>query len=201
MGDYTYGISGMFNDRGEGKTTGLVKTGVMEQISRRHYVRVYANIHTGAQIDEDTGYHFGWPFIDYVTFDQVANWHFKAPRGVPRVLLLLDQIHKYLEPRESMTRKNRKVIKTIIESRQHGFDVMYDTWGRRRVDPAIRPYTRLVIEAHAIRRGTRIVGFRYDRFVRDGGRLRTLTLPISQAEKIFQLFDSNEIVEEYELER
>jgi hypothetical protein len=200
LGDHTHGIAGIFNDRGEGKTTGVVKTGVMEQVTRTHYAKVYANIHIGAKVDPYTGLHFGWPYIDYVTFHEVSNWHFRSPRGIPRVLLLLDQVHKYLEPREAMTKKNRHVIKVIIESRQHGFDVLYDTWGRKRVDPAIRPFTQLVIDAHAIRRGQRLLGFRYDRYLREGGRLKTLTLPLSQAMPIFELFDSNEVVREYDYE-
>lgn len=197
---YYPGITGVFNDRGTGKTTYVVKYGISEKLSRRHYSAVYANIHIGPKIDED-GLHYG-AGIPCVDFDQVAEWHFPSPKGIPRVLLLLDQGHKYLYSREAMTKRNRRVIKVLIESRQHGFDVIYDTWARHSIDPAIRPFTNLVIEAHAIRNSRKeLLGFRYDRMDKDIGVLPSQTLSLKQALPIFKCFDSNEIVPDYEIKK
>jgi hypothetical protein len=175
-----YGIIGIFGDRERGKTTFMVKHMINELNNGINYDIGYANI----RIDH--------PKIKFINYEGIKNLRLPTQNGTPRAILGIDQIHKYLDSRMSLSKRNVDFSNVMIESRQHGFDPIYTTWMRSAVDKRLRPFTQLFILAQRDSKG-----FLYDFVDKDGedlGPPRRMTWEI--AREVWKTFDSTELIED-----
>lgn len=189
-----YGIVGVFNDREQGKTTYAVNHVLKSVRLRVEYDEAFTNIHIGPMVDE-RGSHYGEPNITFVNYAEIIKLHRPTINGVPRALLLLDQVSNYIDARASNTKLNIEFSKFIRESRQHGLDIIYTTWMRSEVDKRLEPFTPLMISAHRSEKG-----FIYKRLDRsDAKHVRRLPdefMPWSIAKDVWHYFDSGELIED-----
>ena len=175
-----YHITGIFGEAENGKTTYMVAHLLHEATTREHYDEFYANIH----IDH--------PRIKFITYSELKALKAPTENGVAKALVGLDQIHKYLDSRRSSSDGNVEFSNTVIESRQHGFDMIYTTWMRSSVDKRLRPFTNLYVLAQRAPKG-----FEYDRIDKDTGQeLPLVRMPWENAQKVWAKFDSTELIED-----
>lgn len=188
-----YGIIGLFNEREHGKTTYAVKYLVSEVNSGINYDEAYSNIHIGLKIDKN-GFHYGHPKIHFIDYAGLMKLKRPSVNGIPRTIVLLDQVANYIDARASNTKLNIEFTKWLRESRQHGVDVIYTVWMRSEVDKRLRPFTNLVISAYSTPGG-----FVYKRILKVGDSrkvLPTIRIPLAQARAVWKYFDSNELIED-----
>lgn len=191
-----YPIIGVFNEREHGKTTFAVKYVISQIASGALYDEAYTNIHVGPKVREEDGrtVHYGEPRIHFVNYAELMALRRPTKNGVPRAIVLLDQVPNYVDARASNTKLNIEFTKWIRESRQHGLDIIYTTWMRSEVDKRLRPFTDLLVSAN--RDST---GFIYRRTVRKTDKIVNLApvrIPWSQAKAVWSWFDSSELIED-----
>lgn len=188
--EHKYGIIGIFNERKAGKTSLAIKE-LYSKVHSGEYEVGYCNLHSGPQVDSN-GVHFGDPKIKFIDFRGLCELKLPSPNGVPTGLVMIDQIHKYLDSRTPNAKRNLKMAEIIIESRQHGFDLIYTTWMRSIVDKRLRPWTDLLVFANQTLRG-----FEYRRVERKTGQeLKPLLMRWGQARDVWRYFDSAELIED-----
>lgn len=184
MAQQRYGIIGVIGNREQGKSTWMVRHLIREVQSRINYTHGYANLH------------ITYPNIDYLDYDGLKNLRAENPKGVPTIIVGLDQIHKYMDSRRSVSKKNVEFSQIIIESRQHGFDLVYTTWARTSVDPRLRKFTDLWVSAQRTNRG-----FLYTYVETSSGNvIGQKLLSYAEAEHTWKYFATTELVEEYEID-
>jgi hypothetical protein len=169
---------------GGGKTTGMYRDLSRELDYGTQYDHAYTNTN------------FRHEKAEKISYAELKDLRGELVNGRPRSLLCLDQLHKYVDNRETMSKRNISMSKIIIESRQHGFDLHGTTWGRGSIDPRLRKYVELEILCE---RKDRQGGFQYTML--DGNDDRLKTMPIMRYEKCkkyWDLFDMNELVENIE---
>ena len=174
-----YGITGVFGERENGKTTYMVKHLLKEVHSGLHYDQAFCNI----EVDD--------PKVKKITYEELIKLKLPAPNGIPRAIVGLDQIHKYMDARRSNSAGNVKFSEVVVESRQHGFDLIYTTWMRSVVDKRLRPFTGLYVLAQ--RTST---GFEYDLIDKEKGELGIVKMPWEMAKQVWSKFDSAELIED-----
>jgi hypothetical protein len=173
-----YDLAGIFGNRGNGKTTYLVKRLRSEADEGKEYDEFGANIHIKDRR------------IPYYTYEEVQTLQRKAPHGKPRFLLGLDQMHLLFDSRASGTKQNRSFSNVIIQSRQHGFDVLYDTWMSSAIDLRLRRFTPLMILAEKVPQG-----FSYKFVDTEAGPIGMRLMTFQYAKQnVFPYFDTSELV-------
>lgn len=125
--------------------------------------------------------------------------------GVPTALLCLDQVHKYAPAHRTNATLTVRFVNILVEMRQHGLDLRWDTWARSSVVNRVRKFTPLTIDCYRIgpRPPSLPKGFRYQPIDSENGPLRQEKMSLEQAQKAWKLFDTNEIArspEEGEME-
>ena len=175
-----YHITGVFGEAENGKTTYMVQHMLHEATTREHYDEFYSNIH------------IRHPRIKFITYEELKELKCPTEKGIAKALVGLDQIHKYLDARRSSSKGNSDFSGIVIESRQHGFDMIYTTWMRSAVDKRLRNFTNLYVLAQ---RGYR--GFEYERIDKDAETVLPLVrLPWQMAEAVWNRFDSTELIQD-----
>ena len=174
-------ITGVFGEAENGKTTWMVADLNHQADTGFYYDEVYCNLKTACKTK-----------IRFLDYRGLLSFHGKTEDGIARCLVGLDQMHKYLDARESNSLKNILTTQAMIESRQHGFDTDYTTWMRSVVDKRLRPFTNRYILAQ---RGSR--GFEYDSIDKDAGAEMPFTrMPWERAQDVWKKFDSTELIED-----
>ncbi len=180
IADNWYHVALWFGQGGGGKTTGMVRDLVMELENGSMYKRAYTNI--------DVRH----PDVERVKFEELKDIRADLKDGRPTALLCLDQLHKYLDSRQSLSPRNVYMSNIVIELRQHGLSLRGTTWARSSIDLRARRFNELQILCE---RGTR--GFKYTMVDANSNRIRTLPIiPYENCEKYWSLFDMNELVED-----
>lgn len=181
-----YHIIGVVGEAEQGKTTFMVRHILREMQSRKIYKAAHMNIHTK-----------GIPHTDYIyKLKDIKALRAPSPQGVPQEILGLDQIHKYANARRSSSDRNVQFNDIIIESRQHGFDLIFTTWGMKIVDPNVRKYVDLWVLAEKKRDG-----FHYTyAFTDNPSGFPERVLSEEAASEIWKHFDTTELVKEVEAE-
>jgi hypothetical protein len=174
-----YGITGVFGERENGKTTYMVKHLLKEVHSGRYYDKAFCNIEV-----KD-------PKVELINYKELLELKLPAPHGIPRAIVGLDQIHKYMDARRSNSAANVAFSQMIVESRQHGFDLIYTTWMRSVVDKRLRPFTALYVLAQRA-----ATGFEYDLIDKERGELGIVKMPWEMARQVWAKFDSAELIED-----
>ena len=175
-----YHITGIFGEAENGKTTYMVSHLLTEATTLEHYDEFYCNLHVQH------------PRVKFITYEELRRLKCPTEKGTAKALVGLDQIHKYIDARRSNSQQNVDFSQVIIESRQHGFDLIYTTWMRSVVDKRLRPFTNLYVLAQ---RGYR--GFEYDRIDKDAGvELPLVRMPWSKAQQVWNKFDTTELIED-----
>lgn len=180
-----YGIIGIVGNREQGKTTFMIRHLIREMQLKSNYNRAACNIRVR------------FPGIEYIdSYEGLRNLTAENPKGTPTMIVGLDQIHKYMDARRSMSKKNVDFSQLIIESRQHGFDLIYTTWAMSSIDPRLRKFTELWILAQRTR-----MGFEYT-FTdpNQGIILGTKTLTYQNAEWVWKHFETTELVNDIEVQ-
>ena len=174
-----YGITLIVGERERGKTTFGVRE-VVTKLDRGVYDVAYANIHIK---------HRKARFIKY---EQLHTLRAPTLDGQPRGVLYMDQLHKYLEARQSMSPRNKYVNDVMIESRQHGLDVIGTTWRKGSVDLNFRTFGQRYVSAKRL--GDR---FRYFFAEPETGRLYQKDLLFADCRaRWWSYFDTAELVED-----
>lgn len=181
-----FGIVGVVGPRESGKSTYMVKKLVQAAITKK-YRKVFCNLHIGLKSDKE-GLHYGPPGVQFVTYEEFMKIREPAPNGVPSALVGIDQIHRWLDARSSNSKHNIETTDHIVQSRQHGFDILTTTWARSFVDLRLRRFYELLIEA---RRGSD--RFYYDFTDPDVGTIsRNRWITLDQARDIWKYFNTSE---------
>src|SRR5437016_421369 len=107
-----YHVTGIFGDAEHGKTTWMVRNLLKEVESGEYYDEGYSNIHIGPDLIYDPilkkTVHGGHPKIKFLQYKDLISMKYPAPNGTPRVLVGLDQLHKYFYSRRSPSILNVK---------------------------------------------------------------------------------------------
>jgi hypothetical protein len=178
-----YHLGAVVGDAETGKTTYMVRR-LIKELDSGNYDQGFCNIN------------IRHPKIQKITFRELISLKLPAPDGVPRALVGLDQLHKYFDARRSNSILNVKSTEVLIESRQHGFDVIGTTWARSAIDPRYRKFTAMFISSERIR-----TGFRYEFWDRDSGLKDVKTMTFEQASlEAWPFFDTSELIEDPTIE-
>jgi hypothetical protein len=178
-----YHLAAILGDAETGKTTYMVRR-LIKELDLGNYDRGYCNIHVRH------------PKVTFINFKEMINLKLPAPNGIPRALVALDQLHKYFDSRRSNSALNVKSTEVLIESRQHGFDVMGTTWARSAIDPRYRKFTAFLILSERINGG-----FQYTFVDRDVGIKDTKTMSFKQASlEAWPFFNTSELIEDTTIE-
>lgn len=165
---------------GGGKTTGMVRDLVKELDEGSMYKNAYTNI----KVKHDR--------VQQIKYEELKDLTGELKDGKPTTLLCLDQIHKYLDARQSMSPRNVFMSTIVIEARQHGFSLRGTTWARSSIDLRARRFGELQILSERTPRG-----FHYTMVDANSNRIKSLPIiPYSKCEKYWELFDMNELVED-----
>ena len=174
-----YHITGVFGEAENGKTTYMVKD-VIKKLNEGTYAHAYSNIH------------IRHPKVSFIHYDELLKLKAPTEKGLATHLVALDQIHRYVDARRSNSQANVDFSNWLIETRQHGVDLIYTTWMRSVVDKRLRPFTNLYVLAQ---RGEN--GFEYDLIDKEAGELGPPRLmPWSMAREVWKQFDSTELIED-----
>jgi len=175
-----YHVTGVFGEAENGKTTYMVGEVMSDADLRHDHTEFYSNIH------------ISHPKVKFVNREEMLALRCPTDKGIAKGLLAIDQIHKYFDSRRSQSLGNKEFSDFVIESRQHGLDLIYTTWMRSAVDKRLRPFTNLYVLAQ---RGAR--GFEYTRVDKDQGtELPFVTMPWARAQQVWNRFDSTELIED-----
>lgn len=187
-----YGLIGVVGDREDGKTTWAVRHMKMElnlPMEDRQYVKGYSNLH-----------YKNSPEIEFTNYAGIKLLDRANERGVPDSVIHLDQIHKYADSMSFATQESKEFIDTLIESRQHGFDLVCTTWSFKAFHPRLRKFIKLWVSA-----SQKTDGFHYDYFDVDAGKIITppdgLVLRFDQAKSVWPFFSTGELVRDDTLSR
>ena len=175
-----YHITGIFGEAENGKTTYMISDLNHQADSGQFYDEIYCNLRSACKTK-----------IKFIDYRGLVNFRGKTENGVARSLIGLDQMHKYLDARQSNSIKNILTTQVFIESRQHGFDSDYTTWMKSAVDKRVRPFTNLYVLAQ---RGPR--GFEYDRIDKESSSEDLVIMPWPAAQDLWRRFDSTELIED-----
>jgi hypothetical protein len=174
-----FGITIIVGERERGKTTFGVRE-VVTKLDNGTYDEGYSNIHIK---------HKKVKFIKYEELHQI-----RAPTldGQPRGILYLDQLHKYLDARQSMCQRNKYVNDVMIESRQHGLDVIGTTWRKGSIDLNFRTFSQRYIGAR--RFGNKFI---YTFLEPESGKMYQKSLSFDDCRvKWWKYFETAELVED-----
>src|SRR5438876_980050 len=127
-----YGMTLIVGKRENGKTTQGVRD-MVRKLDAGVYKKGYSNI--------DVRH----PKVKRVKYEQLYKLHEPSIDGVPTAVLYLDQLHKYLNSRESMSARNQYMINVMIELRQHGLDLIGTTWAKSSIDNKVRKFLPLQV--------------------------------------------------------
>lgn len=175
-----YGIIVVVGNRENGKTTFMARHIKRELNLFPVYKKGYSNIKF-----RDS------PEVTFTNYAGMRLLNASNPKGIPDMILGIDQLHKYADARRSGSRENVEFCDTMIESRQHGFDSIGTTWAMSSIDPRIRKFVELWVLAER-----KANGFHYTYTDPDRGPIGELTIPYSEAEKIWRYFSTIELVED-----
>lgn len=179
-----YGIIGVIGNREQGKSTFMVRHLIRELQSKTNYTHGYCNLHVT------------WPGIEFLDYENLKTLHAENKSGVPTMIVGLDQIHKYMDARRALSKKNVEFSDVLIESRQHGFDLIYTTWARTSVDPRLRKFTELWVQAQRTPQG-----FLYTYIETETGSvIGQKILTYQEAAHTWKYFETTELVSDYEVE-
>lgn len=187
-----YQLIGVVGDAEDGKTTWAARHMKMElnlPEEERVYKKGYANIHYNDS-----------PEITYTNYAGIKLLDAANRNGVPDMVLHVDQIHKYADSMNWNTKEAKEFIDTVIECRQHGFDMVMTTWARSSFHPRIRKFVKLWIGCQQ-----RADGFHYDYYDVEAAMFISppdgLVLKFQQAQSVWPFFNTAEVVEDDTLSR
>src|SRR6266513_1915062 len=99
-----YGITIIVGERERGKTTFGARE-VISKLDDGTYSQGYSNIH------------INHPKVEFIKFEDLHKIRAPTKDGQPKGILYLDQLHKYLDARQSMCARNKYMNDVMIESR------------------------------------------------------------------------------------
>lgn len=178
--------------REAGKTTEGVRE-IRRKLDAGTYDKVYSNIYI---YTDSTRKHLD-PRVTFVKYEDLYKIREPSENGIPRALLYLDQLHKYLDARQSMCARNKYMTDIMIEARQHGLDWTGTTWAKSSIDLRMRKFTPLLVRAVRMRDR-----FRYTFIDEEAGRLWYGDLRLTRRIdgiwwcKWFDYFDTTQVVED-----
>lgn len=164
-------------DAEQGKTTYMVRE-IIKKLNDGTYSKGYSNI----TIKDSR--------VEKVSYEEIKDLRADNKDGVPTALFGIDQLHKYLNSRQSGCSRNIYMNDQIIESRQHGFDVIGTTWARGSIDLNYRRFSPMLVLAS----GRNRKGFHYTMVDSDRGAIGQGTMPYEQAADVWKRFDTTELV-------
>jgi len=174
-------LNGIFGGLGDGKT--LLQTLITLDIAKnRSDYEIYSNYNI-----KNDRVHIITP-LELIDINPETN----------RALINLDEAYAWLESRCSMSAVNRILSWIILQSRKRNMDICYTAQLTSTVDLRLRNLTDLAFVCEKTENG-----FKYKLFWQRGLRMRTrkFFLPFQNAEKIYPLYDTREIVKPIGLEK
>jgi hypothetical protein len=174
-------LIGIFGSFGSGKT--LLLTYIALKYAEMENYDVYANYHIK---------HEKVKVIEPEDFIEI-----NPESSDKRVFIALDEIYAWLDSRFSLSKVNRLLSWVILQSRKRNMDIGYTAQMSGTVDLRMRGMTDLVVVAENINDG-----FKYAFIWEKGLKTykRVLMLNYKNAEKIWDLYDTREIVKPIGLE-
>jgi hypothetical protein len=128
-----------------------------------------------------------------------ANYHLKMPNyrelkmadllgfKNEQAIICIDEAYVLLESRNSMDIMNQYVSYILFQSRKRGLDFIVTAQLNSTLDLRYKELTDVFISAAKSK-----IGFQYA--IKYAGRAKLFTLPFKQAEKIYPLYDTTELV-------
>lgn len=177
-----YGIIIVVGNRENGKSTFLVRHIKREIALGSVYKQAYTNLTFKNS-----------PEIIHTNYAGIRLLDASNKSGVPDTIVGIDQLHLYCDARRSGSKENVEFCQTLIESRQHGFDIIGTTWALSSIDPRMRKFVDLVILAERTGKG-----FRYTYQEPDQIRpMMQVTLPFAEAARgVWPFYDTVELVKD-----
>lgn len=177
-----FGIIIVVGNRENGKSTFMVRHIKRELAMKRVYRQAYTNL---TFIDS--------PEVIHTNYAGIRQLDAANASGVPDMIVGIDQLHLYCDARRSGSMENVEFCQTLIESRQHGFDIIGTTWALSSIDPRMRKFVDLVVLAERTPRG-----FRYTYQEPDQVRpMMQITLPFAEAARgVWPYYRTTELVKD-----
>lgn len=104
-----------------------------------------------------------------------------------QAIICIDEAYVLLESRNSMDIMNQYVSYILFQSRKRGLDFIVTAQLNSTLDLRYKELTDVFVAANKTR-----AGFQYA--IKFGGRIKMFTLPPKQAEKIYGLYDTTELI-------
>jgi len=170
-------ISGFIGDIGGGKTASMVKEVYIKYLQGR---KIYSNIKLN----------FPYTPITRDNLQEMATGGFNLNNGV----LVLDEIHIYIDSRTSMSKSNRIITYFALQTRKVGVDLYYTTQYIDQVDKRIRNLTNNLIECY-----TEVNSLTNEKFTLNIYRIRKINKVIVKkiifpTRIVYDLYDTFEVV-------
>lgn len=177
-----YGIIIVVGNRENGKSTFMVRHIKRELQSRKVYRQAYTNL---TFRDSAEVVHTNYAGIRLLDASNAS--------GVPDTIVGIDQLHLYCDARRSGSMENVEFCNTLIESRQHGFDIIGTTWALSSIDPRMRKFVDLVVLAERTPKG-----FRYTYQEPDQVRpMMQIVLPYMEAQRgVWPYYSTSELIKD-----
>ncbi len=170
-------IVGFIGDIGGGKTASLVKEVYIKYLSGR---KIFSNIKLN----------FPYTHVSQEDLLEMASGGFNLQDGV----LVLDEIHIYLDSRTSMSKENRVITYFALQTRKVGVDLYYTTQYINQVDLRLRNLTNALIECY-----TQENSETKEKYTLNVIRMRKINKVITkkiifQTSKVYNLYNTYEVV-------
>ena len=138
-------IIGYIGTRGRGKTLSCVRE------AHEHYkkgYKIYSNIKLNRKI---------FPSYEMVSLKQIVDW-VKGDVQLKKAVLILDEVHVYIDSRSGMSKKNVILSYFVLQTRKRDVRLLYTTQFIDQVDKRLRQPTEVMIQCQNYD-----TGHRYDK--------------------------------------
>ena len=171
-------ICGFIGDVGSGKTASMINEAY------------YLHVTTGKKVISNLHLNFDHEYITLEDFLTMVD----NKEGLQDCILLLDELHIWMDSRTSMSKRNRAVSYFGLQTRKVSVDLFYTTQYINQVDLRIRNLTNVLIECYTSKSKVNNENYTLNVIhVRRTNKTSTLK-HIFKTSNVYNLYDTNEII-------
>lgn len=109
--------------------------------------------------------------------------------------VFIDEGYTWLESRTSSSHLNRYLSYIVLQSRKRTIDIIISAQMFSSIDVRFREQCDVIIKCKKIMKNKKIAGFKYSILFVEKNIVRTFILKIKKAEKLFNMYDTYQIIE------
>lgn len=171
-------ITGFIGDIGGGKTASMVREAYIKHIQEDKKIISNMRLNFNHQ---------------YITLDNFMSM-IDNKENLTDCILLLDELHIWLDSRTSMSKRNRVVSYLLLQSRKLSIDIFYTTQYITQVDVRVRNLTNTLVECY-----TDVSPEDSEKYTLNIVNIRKINKMITRkhifkTRYVYNLYDTNEVI-------